>query len=388
MSAALDAVPGGVLTLSDDLRILAANRAMGEIVGRSPADLVGQSIDVLLTPPSRILLQTHVYPALRADGRVEEVLLSLAGADGATTPVLLNGVRTSGPDGLRYDVLIVRFRARSRWEVDLLSATRALEGQRAASRQLADELADALAELTARIADEQRNREFRDAFVGVMSHELRTPITTIFGMSHVLRQRHRGMDPDQVQEGLGDIVDQTDRLRRLVEDLLVLSRAEGGGLVIAADPVLVPRLVQRVVADEAALATGHRFAVDAPIDVPLVAGEDAYIEQVLHNFLTNATKYSPPGTTIHVTAREESDGTAVRVVDEGPGLPEGDPERLFELFYRSPEAVGHQPGAGIGLYVCRELIHAMNGRVWARPASGLNGRGAEFGFWLPAAPEE
>ena len=253
---------------------------------------------------------------------------------------------------------------------------------------LANDLTDSR-EMTRRLSEhndlEQRNRQFRDAFVGVMSHEIRTPITTIYGMTELLRKRHRTMDPDTVGQYLDDIGGDADRLRRLTEDLLVLSRAEGGRLEVATNPILLGHLVRTTVESERVRSSEHHFAVKGPTQLPLVLGEDVYIEQIARNFLGNAAKYSPPGTTITVTLSREANGVAVRVTDAGPGLPEGPPEQLFEVFYRAPDAVGTTAGAGIGLFVCRELVHAMGGRIWATGAP--DGTGAEFGFWLPEATE-
>ena len=387
MSAALDAVPGGVLSLSSDLRILAANRAMGDLVHRPADELVGQAFDVLLSAPSRILFQTHVYPALTADGRVEEVFLTLDADGDEPTPVLLNAVRAEGEGDVAFHGLLVRILARSRWENELLTAARSIEQERAASQKIAEELAATASDLAARYAEEQRTRRFRDAFIGVVSHELRTPITTIYGMSHVLRQHLATMDPDTVRERLDDIEAESDRLRRLTEDLLVLSRAEAGQLMLAADPILMGQAVRTAVDSEHTRSPGHVFSVDAPRDLPLVLGEDLYVEQVIRNFLSNAAKYSPVGTTITIRAVEDDGGVSVRVIDAGPGLRDAEPDRLFDIFYRAPEAIRHTGGAGIGLFVCRELIQAMGGRVWARNAVEA-GRGAEFGFWLPSVADE
>lgn len=385
MNSAFDAVPAGVIYLSSDLRILAANRELGALIARDTSELVGSALDVLLSGPSRILFQTHVYPALKADGRVEEVFLMLASATGDPIPVLLNAVRSSGSEDPAYVALLVRIRARSRWETELLAATRALEGERAASQRLVDELAVTAADLRLRHAEEQRNREFRDAFIGVVSHELRTPITTIYGMSHLLRERHASMAPETLRDHLGDIEAESDRLRRLTEDLLVLSRAEGGRLDVAAEPIVVRNVVQAAVESERARSTTHTFTVDAPSELPIVLGEDVYVGQVVTNFLSNAAKYSPSGSTIHVGLTSEAGGIAVRVIDAGPGLGDQVPDRLFDLFYRAPEAARQAPGAGIGLFVCRELVQAMGGRIWAAAAPPPAAGGAEFGFWLPAA---
>ncbi|MEO8570586.1 MAG: ATP-binding protein [Chloroflexota bacterium] len=384
MSAGPD-VPWGLASLSEDLRILSANLTMGALVGWEPAELVGKSFDVILSAPSRILFQTNVYPALRTQGRVEEVFLTLAASAGPATPVLLNAVCESNASGLIFQVLIVRIQARNRWESDLLAATRAIAEERAASQRLAAQLATAADDLAARYADEQRNREFRDAFVGVVSHELRTPITTIYGMSHVLRERFESMDPDAVRQHLGDIASESERLNRLTEDLLVLSRAEGGRLEIADDPVVVSRAVRNAVDSERMRSPDRTFEMNVPKGLPIVLGEDLYVEQVVRNYLSNAVKYSPREHPISVVASSEDGGVAVRVTDAGPGLG-GHREELFELFYRAPDAIRKASGAGIGLFVCRELIQAMGGRIWALPAPARE-TGAEFGFWLPAADD-
>ncbi|MBA2381306.1 MAG: PAS domain-containing protein [Chloroflexi bacterium] len=388
MSSALDDVPGGVVSLDADLRITAANRALGTLVGRDPSSLIGEPFDVLLSLPARILFQTHVFPALQADGRIEEAFLTLATAEPEPTPVLVNAVRTDS-DGLsHYDLLIVRIRARSRWEADLLHATQALHAERAAAQRVVDELAATTRDLEDRHDEERRNRAFRDVFVGVVSHELRTPITTIFGMSQLLKTRLSSLDPAVVAQHLSDIADEADRMRRLTEDLLVLSRAEGRQLRVGSEPILVPHLVRRAVDAEAERSPGHRFSVEVGAGQPAALGEDTYVDQVVRNLLSNAAKYSPSGTTIRITIGREDDGVAVRVIDEGPGFGDQAPDALFEVFYRAPGVVGTTSGAGIGLFVCRELVAAMGGRIWASAAPLPATHGAEFGFWLPDANDD
>jgi K+-sensing histidine kinase KdpD len=389
VTSALDSVPAGVLSLSGDLRILAANRGLRELVMRPSGELIGESFDLLLSVPSRILFQTHVYPALRSDGLVEEVFLTLTSSEGETVPVLLNVVRSGAGENPTYEALVVRIRARARWEADLLTTTRSLGEQQTVSRQLNDELSEALATLAERSAEERRSRAFRDAFAGVVSHELQTPITTIYGMSHLLRERYRDMDVDALGEHLADIHAEADRLRRLTENLLVLSRAEAGHLRSDADPMAIGHVVRRAVESERARLKEHPIALVVENDLPILLGEASYVEQVVGNFVSNAAKYSPPGSPIDVLVAGESGGVAVRVVDAGPGISsDQEPERLFDLFYRAPGAARKASGAGIGLFICRELITALGGRIWAAPAMPPATTGAEFGFWLPAGDEE
>jgi K+-sensing histidine kinase KdpD len=389
MTTAADRVPGGVLSLSADLQILEANRGLGELIGRPPAELVGQPFDILLSVPSRILFQTHVYPAMKADGLVEEVFLTLASSGGETVPVLLNAVRSTEGEATTYEALVVRIRARARWENDLLATTRALEQEQSASRNLTDELRAALSDLAEKSSEENRNRAFRDAFAGVVSHELQTPITTIYGMSHLLRERYQEMEVDALGEHLYDIHAEADRLRRLTENLLVLSRAESGRLSAAAEPIAIAHVVRRAVESERSRAPEHAIELEAESGLPIILGEESYIEQVVANFLGNAVKYSPAGSTIRVVVEGEAEGVTVRVIDQGAGIA-GDqqPERLFDLFFRAPGAALQAPGAGIGLFICRELIKALGGRIWAAPAPPPATHGAEFGFWIPAGADE
>jgi signal transduction histidine kinase len=382
VSPALDAVPGAVVTLSRDLRILSANRGLGTLAGRPTDELVGELLDVVLTPSARILFQTHVYPALEADGRVEEVFLTVASSEGKAVPVLFNATRTVDGGDVVYEALLVRILARARWEKELLARTRELDAERDAGRRLAKELEAAAADLAAHYADELRTRQFRDAFMGIVSHELRTPITTIYGLSRLLRKRIGRLEPDALAEHLHDLESEADRMRRLTEDLLVMSRAEAGRLALADEPLVIGHLVRRAVAAEKARSVGHEFVVEVEPGLPLVAGEELYVEQVIGNLLSNAAKYSPAGTTVSVSARAQEGGVAVRVRDQGPGLGSQSEDQLFELFYRAPDATRQASGAGIGLFVCRELISAMDGRMWAGPADPQPG--AEFGFWLPA----
>jgi K+-sensing histidine kinase KdpD len=238
------------------------------------------------------------------------------------------------------------------------------------------ELADAAAAAS-------RAQALRDAFIGVISHELRTPITTIYGLSKMLRQRHDSLSAEVRTRAIEDVEAEADRLHRLVEDLLVLSRAEGGRVEIADEPLNLRRLLSRVVDIESSRQPDRRFELEIDGELPLVGGEETYVEQVVRNLLTNAAKYSSAPAAVRIHAEHADDEAVVRVLDEGIGLGDTDTGRVFDLFYRSPNATRVAPGAGIGLFVCRQLVEAMGGRIWAQPHEG---GGTEVGFALPATP--
>jgi two-component system sensor histidine kinase KdpD len=180
---------------------------------------------------------------------------------------------------------------------------------------------------------------------------------------------------------LEDVRAESERLHRLVEDLLVLSRVERGRLIVEAEPLEPRRLLERIAAHEAVELPTIDIVLDLADDLPIVAGESTYVEQIMRNLLGNAAKYTRRGTPVTVSARREGDEVVVRVSDEGPGIPEGTAERLFELFYRDPESARTVSGSGIGLFICASLVQAMGGRIWAhrRPEGG-----SEFGFTMHA----
>jgi PAS domain S-box-containing protein len=228
----------------------------------------------------------------------------------------------------------------------------------------------------------RRARAAREAFIGVMSHELRTPITTIYGTTKLFNRATES--PELMRSMLDDIEAEADRLYRLVEDLLILSRSESG-IELEGEPVLLQHVVRSVLTAEAARWPDVRFSSKVPAGLPPVSGDRTHLEQVVRNLLSNAAKYSGPGRDVEVRAEIDGSQIAVRVLDGGPGFAGDEAESLFELFYRSPSTARKAAGAGIGLYVSRALIEAMNGRIWAMPRPE---GGAEFGFTVPILDAE
>jgi len=231
---------------------------------------------------------------------------------------------------------------------------------------------------------EREAREVGRAFIGVVNHELRTPITTIYAGAKLLARMPAG-EPDRA--GIGqDVEAEAERLYRLTEDLLVLTRLERHDLSIAREPVLLSRLLERVVGSEQRRWPMTRFRLLPTPDLPPAAGEDSYIEQVARNLLTNAAKYSPANSIVEVVSEFVDGEVVVRVLDRGTGIGDSDPGELFGLFYRSPATAQQASGAGIGLFVCQRLMAAMGGRMWA---ANRPGGGSEFGFALtPYAIDE
>ncbi len=224
----------------------------------------------------------------------------------------------------------------------------------------------------------------RDAFIGMLSHELRTPVTTIYAGAKLLA-RAGGLESETRAGIFDDIHGEAERLHRLVEDVVALTRFGEGALEFATEPVLLQRVLPAVVRSEEGRWPGGSVELQLQHDLPPVAGDATYVEQVVRNLLANAMKYGGPSSRATIVAEEAENEVQVRVLDQGPGFPGEEADRLFELYYRSPAIARKVSGSGIGLFVCSRLIDAMGGRVWA--ANRETG-GAEFGFALRVMSEE
>ena len=229
------------------------------------------------------------------------------------------------------------------------------------------------------VTAEHKAEQTREVFLGMMSHELRTPITTIYGGSELLMH---GMDGARRDEIIRDINSEAGRLARLVEDLLVMTRVERGVLEIADEPLLLQHVLPAVVSSLRANWPELTTQLELEDYLPAVRGDATYIEQVVRNLIINAVRYGDALKRGVIVAAQATNGEVlVRVLDHGDGLNGTEADRLFEMFYRSPSARAVSGGAGIGLYVCKAVVEAMGGRIWAaeRPEGG-----AEFGFSLLA----
>ena len=226
------------------------------------------------------------------------------------------------------------------------------------------------------ITERKQTDELRDVFLGMLSHELRTPVTAIFGGSQLLRRPQ--LDETSRREIVDDIISESERLERLVENLLVLARAERHVVEGGRDPVLIGPLMDRIIADKRRRWPHARIVLDAPHGLPPARWDEGSFELVVRNLISNAIKYASDGEIV-VRAGVLDGDVSITVSDEGPGI-QVDPKRLFDLFYRTDDARHRAQGAGIGLFVVRALVESTGGSVWARnrPTGG-----AEFGFRVP-----
>jgi PAS domain S-box-containing protein len=235
------------------------------------------------------------------------------------------------------------------------------------------------------ITANRQRQAIRDTFIGVLSHELRTPVTTIFAGSKVLARDDHELPAATRQEIFSDIVIESERLHRLVEDVIAMTRFGEDEGEVGAEPVLVQRVLPIVIRSEQVRWPGTTFEVDIPPGIPTAVADPTYVEQVVRNLLSNAAKYGGSGATVLAQVRADEREITVSISDDGPGFPADEADQLFELFFRSARTASAAAGAGIGLFVCARLIKAMGGRIWA---TARPGGGAEFSFTLRIMDEE
>jgi two-component system sensor histidine kinase KdpD len=227
-----------------------------------------------------------------------------------------------------------------------------------------------------RLAAEMETERLRSTLLSSVSHDLRTPLAAITGAASSLLQP-APLDPAAERALKEAIYDEADRLGRLVTNLLDMTRLESGSLRLNSDWQSLEELVGAALARLDRIRKGQPVEVSLPPDLPLVPVDGVLIEQVLVNLLDNALKYTEPGSPIRITAGVSGRTVTVEVADEGPGLPPGAEDRVFEKFYR---ATGRERGFGLGLPICRAIVTAHGGRIWAE---NQKPRGAAFRFTLP-----
>ncbi len=322
-------------------------------------------VDGLTNPGQTAEQLLDVLTFRRADGR--EISLRefpLAEALSTAETVRAEEIVISVPDGRSVSVLLNA------------TAIRSEEGQ-------VESMVVTLQDMTAL---EELDR-LRAEFLGMVSHELRAPLTSIKGSAATVLGSSADMDPAVVRQFFRIIEDQADHMHDLVADLLDVARIETGTLPVTPEPAEVAVLVDRARSTFLSAGGGNNLAIDIPPDLPLVMADRRRIVQVVGNLLSNAAKHSSESSVITVTVVREDVHVAVSVADEGRGIPS---ERLPYLFRKFTRTDGDDlgsgvAGSGLGLVICKGIVEAHGGRIWAE--SEGPGMGARFTFTIPTVEE-
>jgi signal transduction histidine kinase len=225
-------------------------------------------------------------------------------------------------------------------------------------------------------------------FVSILAHELKGPMTSIVGFGQVLQEHWASLEDERRNHLLGVIRRETQRMSSMVSDLLDVSRMETGNLRYEMEPMSLFDLVDSITNVHTSISTAHELEVDVPAGLPKVIGDKERLRQVIINLLTNATRYSPEGTKITMTATVADDAgdqvVTVGVSDEGIGIAPQDVERIFSKFAMLPKPAWTKKGTGLGLFITKEIVEAHQGRLWVESEVG---EGSTFFFTVPIAED-
>jgi two-component system sensor histidine kinase KdpD len=366
-------------------RELAATRGPAELISvaaRHLQDTFGAQAQILLPDASGSLeVPVGTLPAYPIDEKEQSVAQwvfergRIAGVGTDTLPaahgLYLPLVASTGIIG----VLGMRPADSTRFQdptVQLLLETFAGQGALALERAL-------LAERTQREQLEIEAERLRTSLLSSLSHDLRTPLGAINGAASSLLEKPGAMTDATRRDLLQTILEESQRMNRLIGNLLDMIRVESGALQVQKEwqpleetvGVALIRLQERL--------GEHLVTVKLPSDLPLVPLDEVLVEQVFVNLLENAAKYTSVGTPIEISATTADGFVLVDVADRGPGLPPGEEDRIFDKFHRAAKATA-SGGIGLGLTICRGIVTAHGGRIWAENRPG---GGAVFHFTLP-----
>jgi len=362
MDQLLDRAPCGFVSFGNDGTILDINRTLLDILGATYDDVVGKTFESFLSVSSRIFYQTHFFPLLKLQSRVEEIYFTVrtAGASDDVAMLANAAARGTGTDVV-YDCVLMRLHERRKWEDEILRAKRAAE---------------------------EANRA-KSGLISMMSHDLRTPIGAISGYCDLLMMGIRG---EMNEAQLGDvqrIKKSSEYLVALIEDVLTFARLNAGHI----ENLSIQRLSADFVVSQSEILIGPKIEQagleyrreNCDRSVALLADPDR-LQQILLNLLTNAVKFTPRGGRITVSCEVAEDRTYIHVHDTGVGIEQDQIDRIFEPFVQakgtSSAARGPQKGFGLGLAISRELARRMNGDL---TTTSTVGAGSTFTLSLKSA---
>jgi PAS domain S-box-containing protein len=226
-----------------------------------------------------------------------------------------------------------------------------------------------------RIKDEEQRK---NDFIGMVSHELKTPLTSLYSYLQILQAKAAKTDDEFIKKSLDQSVKQVRKMTGMINGFLNVSRLESGQISINKTTFNLRELFAEAAAEADPMHTTHTINFSCEASTPLTADRDK-ISQVINNLISNAVKYSKPGSIVAVTCSTDERQTTIAVSDQGIGIQTDDLQHVFERYYRV-ESHTHISGFGIGLYLCAEIIKQHHGKIWAESEPG---KGSTFYFSIP-----
>ncbi len=228
------------------------------------------------------------------------------------------------------------------------------------------------------ITERRKGEQIKDEFIGMVSHELRTPMTVITGALSVAMSE--GIDPEEAKELLRDAKDSSEDLAQILDNLVELSRYQSNRLRLTITRTNIGQLIKNIAETEKSRLDSHHLSLTIADNLPPIDVDEVRIRQIIRNLLSNASKYSPLDTEIHISVEKRDDIILIGVKDHGRGISSEDQTKLFQSFERLQETSSNNPGLGLGLLVCKRLVEAHGGHIRVESEEG---EGSTFYFSLP-----
>jgi PAS domain S-box-containing protein len=355
----------GIYQASPTGRYIACNPALAEILGYdSPEEVIASVGDIREQVYADPQVRDRYVQLLEQFGLIEGFEAQLRRRDGDVlwTSQNVHAVYRGDGEIVRYEGVVEDITARKAMERQVDEGRRRLEDANLELRQAG---------------------QAKDAFLSTISHELRTPLTSVKGFAEIL-QAYSDIDEESRTEFVGIIVNESNRLIRLINDLLDLSKIEAGKMDWEDEPTSVAGVIASSVASTRSLALekGQRVEITPGDDIPDVVVDPDKLIQVMTNLLSNAFKFSPVGATVRINASRAGLEVVVSVEDQGIGIAPGDVPMVFERFSQAGDTLTDKPkGTGLGLSICKEIIDHYGGRIWVDSEYEA---GSTFSFALPA----
>jgi len=231
------------------------------------------------------------------------------------------------------------------------------------------------------ISQVRQLENLRETFLSMLGHELQTPLSIIKGYASTLARTDSDWNKETLRQGLRIIEEESDRLSRVVNKLLLASRISTGASPLRKEPIELPGLATKVVRRLQVMTDIHNFEFQFEPDFPSVLADPDLIEEALANLIENAIKYSPKGGRITISGKRADNQVEVTVSDEGIGIPAAELPHIFERFHRTNDGLAHTiKGVGLGLYICKSIVEAHGGTI---EVSTKVGKGSQFTIRLP-----
>ncbi len=217
----------------------------------------------------------------------------------------------------------------------------------------------------------------RNTFLSSVSHDLRSPLAVVAGAASTLLEKDASLDRSARLELLHTIHEETDRLERIIRNVLNLTRLDSGAITVHKEWQPLEEIIGVILNRFSDRLRERSLELKIPPDLPLIPFDTLLMEQVLSNLMENALRHTPTGTPVEITVTPQKSAVMIEIADRGPGIPAHEEEAIFRKFTRGTNT---QMGAGIGLSICRVIVEAHGGRIWAENRPG---GGAAFKFVIP-----